>query len=93
MTPRLGTVLYGHNVTQRSVRAAARELRVAARHAGTDAAPRIEAILRTLEDLDEAISVAYAKDSDPTELFPERGIGDRTDDPADDQPTDAEGQA
>ena len=87
----LGTVLYGHNVTQRSVRAAARELRVASRHASGDTAKRVTDILGMLEELDEQISVAYARDSDTTEIFPERGINDPTDpdptEPAEEDPT------
>ena len=72
----LVVVLYGHNVTQRAVRGASRELRAAARYATPEQGAKIARIQALLEELDEEISSEHAKASDPTELFPERGIHD-----------------
>ena len=72
----LAVVLFGHNVTQRAVRGAARELRAAARYATPSQGAKIAKIQALLEELDEEISSEHAKVSDPTELFPERGIHD-----------------
>ena len=65
--------LYAHNAAQRSVRAAARELRVALRHTEGAARDAIEGVLETLATIDETLAGNLAADSDQTEVFPEMG--------------------
>lgn len=62
------TILFAHNACGRSIRVAARELRVARRHATGEVAAMLDTILASLEVADDACSAQILANSDQTEI-------------------------
>lgn len=61
-------VLFAHNACGRSIRVAARELRVARRYASESVAPILDEILEKLALADEACDAQIERDSDKTDI-------------------------
>ena len=65
------TILFAMNACGRSIRVAARELRVARRFAGESVAPLLDDVLERLAVVDEICDAAIAADSDQTDITEE----------------------
>ena len=74
--------VFAYNVAQASIRVAAREVRVARRHAPDAVRPEIDSVLEGLAALDEALGLAL-EDDDPRDAL-EGTPGDLT--PPGDEP-------